>query len=123
MWNEMGEHQIDYQQSKSVFGQSQEEYYICVFQEVWIWQRERLIISSVEQRKSFGQKECSVMCGRSGRHELLKELEKVSLRIWAFCTFHADVVEFERRVGSESLFLRRERTWDQNLQLDLEIES
>ena len=30
MWNEMGENQIDYQQSKSVFGQSQEEYYICL---------------------------------------------------------------------------------------------
>ena len=60
------------------------------------------MISSVEQRKSFGQKECSVMCGRSGGHELL---EKVSLRIWAFCTFDANVVEFEIKVGIKSLFL------------------
>ena len=70
----------------------------------------RLIISSVQQRKSFGQKEYSVSCWKCGRHELLKELEKVSLRIWAFCTSDANVVEFEIRVGIESLFLRRERT-------------
>ena len=38
--NEMGENQIDYQQSKSLIEQSQEECYIFAFREVLILQKE-----------------------------------------------------------------------------------